>query len=154
MKQIRMTVILVTLVLGGLSSCTKDNSGTATASTLTGKTNVKGDPGSIASTLQQGSWMAAYSDNAETNVNLTGYVFNFGQSNYLSAIYNGGVVYNGSWSVDESMSNVVIDFGTTPLPLSALEGSWHVTALNQSVVRLQRGDGSATLTFQKTSSGS
>ena len=147
MKQVRTVVLLIALMLGGLTSCTTKNSGT-------GAIEINGDVGQIATTLRQGSWVAAYNDNGQTNADLSGYVFNFVEMNAVSTILNGSVVYNGTWLANETTDETTIDFGVTAFPLSVVNGSWRVVAISQSVANLRRVNGSATLTLQKTVSGS
>jgi len=156
MKKIRMAVILMTLVLGGLTSCTKDNSGTSAASintsnTISNNNNKpgKGEPGVIASTLEQAQWkISSFSGFSGNGTDFTGYVFNFVDGGYVAAI-NGEVVYNGTWSANDATYNLILDWGVTTPPLSALNGEWHITQLSNQTVSMQRTNGSANCTFQK-----
>lgn len=153
MKQVRTTVILMALVLGGLTSCTKDNSGTAAASvtssnTITNK-SVKGEPGVIATTLEQGRWkVSSFSGFSQNGNDFTGFEFTFSNGGYVAAI-NGEMVYNGSWSANDQLYNLLMDFGASTPPVSSLNGEWHITQLSNDSIMLQRTDGTASFTFQK-----
>lgn len=154
MKQIRMAVILMTLALGGLASCSKDNSGSPAVSTTptakttnasTGKSNGQGEPGVVATTLEQGRWkITSFSNGSD----FTGYEFTFVEGGYLAAI-NGEVVYNGSWTASDATYNLLMNFGVTPPPISNLNAEWHIVQLTNETISLQRTDGTASFTFQK-----
>jgi hypothetical protein len=158
MKQIRMAVIVMALVLSGLTSCTKDNSGTAAVSastattntnSITGKPNVKGEPGVVATTLEQARWkISSFSGISQNGTDFTGYEFTFVDGGYVAAI-NGEVVYNGSWSASDQTYNLLLDFGTTTPPISNLNSEWHITQLSNEAISVQRTNGTASFIFQK-----
>jgi len=151
MKQVRMAAIFMALVLGGLTSCTKDSSGTSSASTTSINKSgpVKGEPGVITATLEQARWSITYTGLGASGTDFTGFEFTFVDGGYVAAI-NGEVVYNGTWVVDEAQYNLFMDFGVTPPPISSIKGNWHVTEVSNTMVKAQRDDNSAFITFQKT----
>jgi len=167
MKQIRMVAILMALVLGVITSCTKDNNGTAAASTanmasanasgtaatnsISGRSNemIIGD-GPITTTLENATWKITGSSSSETNEEFLDYLFNFGQDNYLTATYRRSHVYDGYWSVDENKNILYMNFGEATSTLALMDGFWKVLSAERSMVRLQREDGSATLVLEKT----
>jgi|GEM_PF-5792685 len=153
MKQVRMAAIFMALVLGGLTSCTKDSSGTSSASTTSinsvNKSGpVKGEPGVITAALEQARWSMTYTGLGASGTDFTGFEFTFVDGGYVAAI-NGEVVYNGTWAVDEAQSNLFMDFGITPPPLSSIKGNWHVTEVSNTLIRAQRADNSAFIVLQK-----
>jgi len=46
--------------------------------------------------------------------------------------------------------NLLMDFGQTTPPLSGLNGEWHIVQLSTEMISLQKTNGSASFTFQKT----
>jgi hypothetical protein len=163
MKQIRMTAILMALVLGVFTSCTKNNDGTASATTaVVTNTNVSGasfiankEPmpadGPITAILLNNTWkINSYNGSTETNPEFADYLLNFSSDNTLFATYRKSHVYDGYWSVEETKSVLYMSFGEATSTLSLFDGYWRVLASDRSMVTLQREDGSATMVLEKT----
>ena len=160
MKQMQTAAILIALVLGGFTSCTKDNSGTSTVSTAstlstsgssgTGKTSAA-QKGPIATILIDHDWLiSSYNGLSQNNTDFRGWNFNYGEMNYIAATYMRNAVYNGTWTLDEVSRTVTFNFGETIAPLTALEASWTVTNASETTVSMQRKDGTATVVFERT----
>ena|SRR5437868_5730398 len=163
MKQIKMLAIVMAIVWSGISSCSKDGSGTSTATTLNTTSNSPGgasftggsggtggstQKGPIASILIDHDWLVnSYSGPA---ADFQGWNFNFAEMNYIAATYMKEAVYNGTWILDESAKTIYFDFGETISPLTVLEGTWVVTSADASVVTMVKRGSGATISLERT----
>jgi hypothetical protein len=152
MKQIKMAAILVALVLGGLTSCTKDNSGTATASTtsiINGKGGGGTPVGNTRAILESGTWTITGFSNGQNSISFAGYAFNFSDDGTANVTY-GGTMYTGSWATTAELQDLVhLDYGEATAALMALNGDWQVVNINASSVQVQGANGKGSFTFQK-----
>lgn len=135
-------------ILFTISSCSKDDSSSAP----------KDD---VISTVSNGTWKITYffdSDQEETS-NFSGYNFNFGPDNVLTAS-NGTNTFTGTWSVTNGNSNDDslddLDFNILfagPDNFEDLSEDWYILARTASKIELQHisgGDGGTDLlTFEK-----
>lgn len=147
MKQLSMAAILMALVLGGFTSCTKDNSGTSAAST-TSITNGDGKStppiGNTRTILESGSWKIT----ASSNGSYEGYVFNFSDDG-TTRVINGSSTYTGSWATTAERQDLLhLEYGT-PAELAALSGDWQVVSISTTTIELRSTDGKGSFTFVK-----
>ena len=159
MKKISTAAILMALVLGGLTSCTKDASGTSAAST-TSITSIptsggggKGDGGTpVGNTraiLESGTWSITAFSNGQGSVSYTGYAFSFSEDGTSTVTY-GRAVYTGSWATTAETQDVLhLDYGEVSAALAALNGDWQVMNISANIVQVQASNGKGSFTFQK-----
>ena len=151
MKKMRMAAFIMAIVLGGITSCSKDNSGTSAATTTSitstgggGQGNGGAPVGNTRAILESGTWKIAGSPNGQS---FSGYTFNFSSDGGVRASYN-GMINTGSWATTAERQDVLhLDFGEGPL--AALNGDWQVMSLSMSFVQLKGFSGQGTFSFEK-----
>lgn len=106
----------------------------------------------LSTILQEGLWkVASYLDDGidETN-DYNGYELNF--NNDGTVIADNGTPINGDWSLQNSESTLILNFGTT-MPFNEFNGDWDVIATSDTNVELRDvsggGGGTDTLILEK-----
>ncbi len=111
-----------------------------------------GNTGNLASVLIDGLWVVgSYTEDADDQTsNYNGYTFNFNSDG--TAIANNGSTTNGTWSPQNSDSELFLNFGTVA-PLDEFDDTWDVISITDTQVELRDvsgGDGGTdTLIFNK-----
>ena len=128
MKATIALLFTLTILVFGLSSCTKDKNST--------------DP-STSDIVGQGAWKVTLfndSGNDETQ-NFAGYNFTFNSNGTIAAVKNASTV-NGTWNTgsDDSQNKLFLDFGTT-LQFSELNEDWVILEQTASKIRLEHVSG-------------
>jgi len=142
MKKIGMAAIVMVAVLGGLTSCTKDNSGTSAASTTSitntgagngGKGNGGSPVGNTRAILESGTWKVT---GFSTGQSFEGYAFNFSDDGVVR-VTNSGTMYTGSWATTAELQDIIhLEFGEESATLPALNGDWQVVNINANLVQV------------------
>ena len=134
MKKLLQISFILALVLGGITSCSKDSS---TISVTTVATSTL---------LVQGTWKITYFNDSGTDgtANYNGYIFTFIGGGSVSVI-NGSIVYNGSWTThnDDSQNKLFMDFGVATSPFAELKKDWHIVEKTSTKLRMEDVSGGA-----------
>ena len=134
MKKLQLIPIIMALVLGSITSCSKD-------STTTSGTTV-----ATSTVLMQGTWKITYFNDSGTDgtANYNGYIFTFVSGGNVSII-NGSIVYNGTWTThnDDSQNKLYMNFGATTSPIAELQKDWHIIEKTNTKLRMEDVSGGA-----------
>ena len=134
MKKLQLMLIIMSVVMGSFSSCSKDS--TTTPGTTTATSTI----------LLQGTWKITYFNDSGTDgtANYNGYIITFVSGGSVSVI-NGSIVYNGSWSThnDDSQNKLYMNFGTTTSPMVELQKDWHLIEKTNVKIRMEDISGGA-----------
>ena len=128
MKATIALVFTFTILVFGLSSCTKDKNST--------------DP-STSDIVGQGTWKVTLFNNSgnDETQNFAGYNFMFNSNGTIAAVKNASTV-NGTWNTgsDDSQNKLILDFGTT-VQFSELNEDWVILEQTASKIRLEHVSG-------------
>jgi hypothetical protein len=120
--------------------------------TNNGDGNGDDNMGMLGTILQDGLWtVASYLDDGidETN-DYDGYELNFNNDGTVTA--DNGTPINGDWSLQNSESSLILNFGTS-MPFDEFNGDWDVIASSDTSVELRDvsggGGGTDTLILEK-----
>ncbi len=134
MKKLRNLPVILALVLGGVTSCTKDS------------TTTLGTTAATSTILLQGTWKVTYFNDSGTDgtANYNGYIFTFVSGGSMSVI-NGSIVYNGTWTThnDDNQNKLYMDFGVTTSPYAELRKDWHIVEKTSTKLRMEDVSGGA-----------
>jgi hypothetical protein len=108
------------------SSCS-DNGGTGSGN---------GTTGALATSLTEGQWeVGSYMEDADDQTaNYSGYAITFNSDG--SVVADNGVVINGTWAVQNSENELVMDFGNI-MPFDDFNDTWDVISITDTQVELQ-----------------
>jgi hypothetical protein len=128
MKATIALLFTLTILVFGLSSCTKDKKST--------------DP-STSDIVGQGTWkVTLFNDSGDDETqNFAGYNFTFNSNGTIAAVKNASTV-NGTWNTgsDDSQNKLILDFGTT-VQFSELNEDWVILEQTASKIRLEHVSG-------------
>jgi len=95
-----------------------------------------GNTGTLASILADGLWVVgSYTEDADDQTgNYSGYTFNFNTDG--TAVADNGSTTNGTWSPQNSDSELVLNFGATA-PLDEFDDTWDVISVTDTQVELR-----------------
>ncbi len=128
MKTTIALLFTLTILVFGLSSCTKDKNST--------------DP-STSDIVGQGTWkVTLFNDSGDDETqNFAGYNFTFNSNGTIAAVKNASTV-NGTWNTgsDDSQNKLILDFGTT-VQFSELNEDWVILEQTASKIRLEHVSG-------------
>lgn len=159
MKKIQVAAILLASALGGLTSCSKENSGTPTASVASITSTNNGSAGisstfksgaAIASMLENATWKVTSYSGPATNTEFNAYVLNYNENNYLVASSSRHETYDGYWNSAEENSTIDMNFYESTPTLEALTGTWKVSLNGDETITMKKIDGSASIILSKT----
>ena len=144
MKKLQLIPIIMALLIGTVTSCSKDSTTTVGITTPT------------STVLMQGTWKITYFNDSGTDgtANYNGYIFTFVTGGNVSVI-NGSIVYNGTWTThsDDSQNKLYMNFGTPTSPMAELMKDWHIIEKTNIKIRMEDISGGAGgtdyLTFEK-----
>ena len=128
MKTTIALLFTLTILVFGLSSCTKDKNST--------------DP-STSDIVGQGTWkVTLFNDSGDDETqNFAGYNFTFNSNGTIAAVKNASTV-NGTWNTgsDDSQNKLILDFGTT-VQFSELNEDWVILEQTALKIRLEHVSG-------------
>ena len=102
--------------------------------------NDNGNTGTLATTLTDGLWrVGSYTeDSTDQTTNYNGYSLNFESNGTVTA--DNGTVINGTWAVQNSDSEFMMDFGNI-VPWDEFNDTWDVISVTDTQVELRDESG-------------
>ena len=104
----------------------------------------------ILQAMTDGQWaITNFTQNGnDITSSFTGYKFKYYSNRTVDAIKNGSLDMTGTWDGDANSMTTLANFSGAPLPLSLVNGTWHITNNSWTYIAVTQTNGSEVKTMR------